>query len=64
MTNNANGLLGIDLDDPAQVAKFCLGLGYTENSVVNALVERCKLHPLIAQRIVTETMQTQEDSNG
>jgi hypothetical protein len=51
-------LLGIDLADPTQVARFCHGLGYSEDSVVNALVQHCKLDRLIAQRIVSETTQT------
>jgi hypothetical protein len=57
-------LLGIDLDDPTQVARFCLSLGYSADNTVNALVRRCRIDRLIAQRIVVETMPTTRRANG
>lgn len=57
-------LLGIDLNDPVAVTRFCNGLGYSDDSVVNALVQHCKLDRLIAQRIVNETVPTTGGANG
>jgi hypothetical protein len=56
--------LGIDLTNPSQVARFCLDLGYSASSTVNALVEHCRIDRLIAQRIVVETMPTTGGANG
>ena len=47
--------------NPKGIAEFCLGLGYDEASVVNALVERCNIDRAAAVRIVAQT-QRQEGS--
>lgn len=51
--------LNLDTRDPEGVADFTLGLGYTEEQVVTALVKRCSLDRQTAQRIVENVARNQ-----
>lgn len=46
--------LNLDTRDPEGVADFTLGLGYTQEQVVTALVQRCNVDWQTARRIVED----------
>lgn len=46
--------LDLDTRDPEGVADFTLGLGYSHESVVNTLINRCSLDRITANRIVDD----------
>lgn len=56
--------LDLDTRDPEGVASFCLGLGYSAESVVNAIVARCNVDRITARGIVMKEQDVQQSQGG